>query len=689
MIPIVLFAFYLAFYFFYWDARNNTIREFNENQLILAQTASKGISSLLDHYKDNLNYLTKLSDISDHSGNYQNLLLNFYEEHQEVINAITRVDSNGFICYTYPYDSSSIGRNISNQRHIQDVFKTHKPVISDVFLSVQGYYTIALHVPVFKQNVFTGSLAVLIPIDKLGQLFLDDIGLNKNGHAWIITENNTEIYCRIDGHERKSFLETTGFDTGTKELIEKIKSSYHGYGKSLHQDTNDKNKGKPEELYVVYHRFPLGSTYWSILISYDEEVVYKELRKFRTQLVIVLFIMFVAAIYYYYSLVKVRNIIKEETKRQKAENLLKDNQVQLRTLINTIPDYIWLKDKNGVYLLCNNRFEEFFGAKESEIVGKTDYDFVDKDLADFFRANDLAAMHANKPTINEEQITHAVDGRLVDLETTKTTLRNSKNELVGILGIAHDITNRNQQKKELKKAKEKAEENDRLKSAFLTNISHEIRTPMNGIMGFTQLLTDQDFSDAEKKSFIKIIEKSGQRMLNTINDIIDISKIESGQVNVNHHEINLDELMDYHYQFFKPEADSKRLKFHLIKSDSSINQSITNDKEKLTAIISNLIKNAIKYTLDGFIEIKYEVSEDEFYISIKDSGIGIPRDKHTSIFDRFVQVSNKDNDNPEGSGIGLSIVKAYTELLGGDISVNSEENKGSTFKVVFPLSAKK
>lgn len=215
-----------------------------------------------------------------------------------------------------------------------------------------------------------------------------------------------------------------------------------------------------------------------------------------------------------------RNIEEEIIK---AKEKAQENENQIYTIINIIPDLIWLKNADGIYLKCNQRFEDFFGASEGEIIGKTDYDFVEKELADFFRSNDIKAIKADRPTINEEQLTFAKDGHKEYIETIKTPIYNKEKELLGILGVGRDITERKLAEQELVKAKEKAEESDRLKSAFLANMSHEIRTPMNGILGFTDLLEQPDLSGEQKQNYINIIKKSGDRMLNTVNDIIDIS----------------------------------------------------------------------------------------------------------------------------------------------------------------------
>jgi hypothetical protein len=228
-------------------------------------------------------------------------------------------------------------------------------------------------------------------------------------------------------------------------------------------------------------------------------------------------------------------------------------------------------------------------------------------------------------------------------------------------------------------AKERAEESDRLKSAFLTNMSHEIRTPMNGILGFANLLKEPSLTGDEQQNYIRIIEKSGARMLNIINDIISISKIESGLTEINISESNINEQVEYIYNFFKPEVEGKGIQFSYKNSLPLSEAIIKTDREKLFAILTNLVKNAIKYCDKGSIELGCNKKGEFLEFYIKDSGIGINSDRQEAIFERFIQADIIDKDARQGAGLGLSISKAYVGMLGGELWVESKKGLGSTF----------
>ena len=240
------------------------------------------------------------------------------------------------------------------------------------------------------------------------------------------------------------------------------------------------------------------------------------------------------------------------------------------------------------------------------------------------------------------------------------------------------------QREELIKAKEKAEESDRLKSAFLANMSHEIRTPLNGIMGFAGLLGDTDLTEDQKNQYIKIIEESGARMLNIINDLINISIIEAGQLVLHYSQFNLNELLDYIYAFFKPEIEKKGITLSLVKNLPAEEIILNSDREKVYAILMNIVRNASKYTNSGQISFGYELKEGEILFFVLDTGIGISKDKQKVIFDRFIQAEKSISKDYEGAGLGLAITKAYIDKLGGKIWLESEPGIGSKFYFTLP-----
>jgi len=237
-------------------------------------------------------------------------------------------------------------------------------------------------------------------------------------------------------------------------------------------------------------------------------------------------------------------------------------------------------------------------------------------------------------------------------------------------------------------ALDKANESDRLKTAFLQNISHEIRTPMNGIFGFASLLKDPNLTGEEQQAYIDVIMISGKRMLGTLNDLMDISMLETEQVNIISEPVNVNDELKNLYNFFIGETEQLNLEldYYTPLSDNMI--TIISDQGKLYAILSNLIKNSIKYSKQGKIEFGYKVDNEFVKFYVKDDGIGIPKEKQEVIFNRFEQADIEDIKVHEGSGLGLSISKGYIELMGGKIWVESELGVGSQFYFTVPYRLK-
>ena len=244
LMPAAIVVFLLALFMIYEDIKERTTNEFNNEQLILAKTASQGITSFFSDYLSDLFFLSEQDDVIDLNSEGKSLISAYQETHKNLLAAITRVDPKGVIIYTYPYVESVIGTDISYQAHVKQVIRIEKPVISDAFVSRQGYMAIAIHVPVFKENKYAGSLAILIPIDKLGLVYLGKIKTSVTTDVWLLSENGVEIYCTEKDHTGKTFTEVCKNDPSALKLLEKIKSDTSGTAKSVHGIITENGKNK-------------------------------------------------------------------------------------------------------------------------------------------------------------------------------------------------------------------------------------------------------------------------------------------------------------------------------------------------------------------------------------------------------------------------------------------------------------
>ncbi len=391
------------------------------------------------------------------------------------------------------------------------------------------------------------------------------------------------------------------------------------------------------------------------------------------------------------------------TERKAAEALLRESEEKFRNLAILTPFAIMIyQDDYWVY--TNPAGEKISGYSAQELYQMHYWDIVAPEYLMLIKERGLKRQEG-------EPVPTGYEFKILDKDGTErwVLLNGSRIEYhgkpAGLISIA-DMTSHKKIEQDLIVAKEKAEESDRLKSAFLANMSHEIRTPMNGILGFSELLKMPGLAGEKQQEYIGIIKKSGDRMLNIINDIVDISKIESGQMQVSLSEMNINEQNNELFAFFKPEAESKGIELRRRSGLPYYEGFINSDKEKVFAILTNLVKNAIKYTDKGTIEFGYNLvaagqhaapllptlaaplptpsSVPLLGFYVKDTGIGVPANRQKAIFDRFIQADIADTRAFQGAGLGLSIAKAYTEMLGGNIWLESEEGKGSTFYFTIP-----
>ncbi|OFX35416.1 MAG: hypothetical protein A2W90_15495 [Bacteroidetes bacterium GWF2_42_66] len=368
--------------------------------------------------------------------------------------------------------------------------------------------------------------------------------------------------------------------------------------------------------------------------------------------------------------------------KQKAEDDLRHSEEKYRKIFENVQDVFFQIDNEGAIMEISPSIFRMNGCPPYELRGKKIV-MLYNDPAEYSEM--LNRIDTNGEIWDFEVRFKNKEGKVKYVSINAHKLFGPDNIPIGIEGSVRDIDARKHAETELIKAKERAEESDRLKSAFLANISHEIRTPMNGIIGFSSLLKEPVLTGQQKKMYIQIIEDSGKRMLNLINQLVDISKIESGQMKVSVSEANVNRKIDDLYTFFSPETEKKGLHFSFKKGLPDDQAIIRTDPGKLYAILMNLINNAVKFTEKGEVEFGYAVKGETIEFYIKDTGRGIAPEKQQAIFERFVQVDLTYTRNYEGAGLGLSISKAYVEMLEGKIRVESAEGKGSTFYFTLPF----
>jgi len=348
-------------------------------------------------------------------------------------------------------------------------------------------------------------------------------------------------------------------------------------------------------------------------------------------------------------------------------------------------EWIWEVDPSGRYIYSSPVVEKILGYSASELVNqKYFYDLFPENLREVMKEEIFSCFE--RKAVFKELVNPNLhkNGDVVILQTSAAPFFDAQGNFKGYRGADMNITDYQKAMVDLKNALVRAEENDRLKTAFLNNISHEIRTPMNAIMGYSHLLVDENLSVEKKKIYSETLLTAASQLLSIIDDIISIATLEAGQDVARNKEFNLNTTMRALHNQFLLKTNKKSISFGMSLALPDEDAFIETDETKLIQVISNLLTNAFKFTKEGHIEFGYRVVGKDLHFHVNDTGIGIPKTLHKVIFDRFRQADESVIREYGGTGLGLAISKAYVELLGGTIGIDSEQGKGSSFFFTIP-----
>jgi two-component system, sensor histidine kinase and response regulator len=374
---------------------------------------------------------------------------------------------------------------------------------------------------------------------------------------------------------------------------------------------------------------------------------------------------------------------RDVTRSKQAEDALRSERGLLRTLIDNMPDRIYVKDAKSRWVVANRALAELVGATNpEELLGKTDFDYFPKELATDFFSDEQAIIQSGQALLNHEEKRVDAEGNAKWTTTSKVPWRDESGKVVGIMGIGRDITRRVAAEEESKRAKEAAETASRAKSEFLANMSHEIRTPMNGIIGMTELALDTELT-TEQRDYLSMVKLSAESLLTVINDILDFSKIEAGKMDLDCTDFNLRESLEETLRTFGVRAGEKGLEL-ACDIRANVPEVIVGDSKRLRQVVVNLLGNAIKFTEHGEVVLRVEVQQVkersvELHFIVRDTGLGIPKEKQDLIFGAFAQADTSSSRKYGGTGLGLTISSRLVAMMGGRIWLESEAGIGSTF----------
>ncbi len=582
-----------------------------------------------------------------------------------------RIDKEGRIAAMYPVNSDAIGQDISYQEHMKQISETKKPVISNVFMAVEGFPAVTVHVPVMRSGGYDGTVAFLIDLSRFAECFIQG-SLQFFDALYLVDECDNLVY------------------TPQPELLMRPAEPV----------IQAKKNG---EVFIIKHTIRLFDKKWSFVNIENREMIVAEIQEqisnrwilFGITIAVTLFLSWLVFTFLTGALQK--KLIEKTLQFKESERRFKE-------MVDSLPQSYGEFDLEGNSLFLNRTAFDIFGYNENDmssgvnmfsVIDELDHERVKNNCQKLIKYKDIGQ--------HEYNFIKADGSTFPGIIKSKTIER--KGKVVGFRSTLIDISRQKAAEKKLQESlarlqslnehlelqtilanrmAEEAREANRAKSEFLANMSHEIRTPMNAIIGFSDLLEDTALS-VDQRENLALIRQSGRTLLHLINDILDFSKIEAGKLDVEKVRCPFAEILNVIESMMHQKARQKGIDFKIIE-EGALPAFLVTDPYRLQQSLINLINNAIKFTEKGHVHLRVRMDKKDgmpiVRFDVEDTGIGIPEEKHETIFQSFRQADGSTTRMYGGTGLGLSITKQLATLLEGSLSlVRSAPGEGSVFSL--------
>lgn len=637
------------------DIEHKSIEQINNEQIVHAKQAEDNIHSFFHYFNNSLFFLADNPNIIDLNPQGTELLRKYFLTHDDEILSITRTDEDGIIIYSFP-NESSVGANISSQSHVQQIMRTHKKTISDVFTSVQGLRSVAFHVPVFSGDTYKGSLALLIPFDALAKKSLKEIRILSSGYAYAVSKEGVMLYSPYPEQIDHSVYDLFNASPSVLALIGRSLSGGEGVGTYQYNpysaDPNDY-----QTFHVIYRTFDIEDQTWSILVATPEREILSTLQNFRRDLMIIFVIIMIAVLFFAYYHAKARGIIREEEKRKKVESALRLSERNYRSIFDAIQDVFYRTDLEGNLQMMSPSGVALFGYDSIDEV-------LEKNIAEVFYDNSgdrselKDILHKSGSVHNYEVILKRRDGSIMYGQTSSHCYYDENGELMGVEGILHDVTDQKMAHAALAQALKKL---NLLNSVTFNNIQNDIFS----ISAYFDILKSM-VSESLLVDFIEKEEKLSRSIMNTLNFAKDYQGLGMKP--------SIWQPIIHSYLFGISHADLSK-----ISRTVDIHEIEIFADPLLEKVFFILAENIVLHSKTATVLRFYEEEGDEgLHIYFEDNGIGIPTELKERIFERG-SGSNK--------GMGLFLAREILGITDITIKETGIPGKGARFEIIVPKNA--
>jgi two-component system, cell cycle sensor histidine kinase and response regulator CckA len=684
------------FYTAYDSVKKEMIRDLNTQQKAHARLAAKGIESFFNHYHSMLKYMCQTDSIINLNGQGRNLMRIFYNNNSNEIKTITRVDARGRIIYTVPHNNKSFGADISAQEHVREIIKTHKPVVSDVIDTVQGFRSIAFHVPVFRGKTYVGSLAILIPFEHISKNFLEEIKIGRDGYAWLLSPKGIELYCPVPGHIGKTIYETSGQFPSVISMAEEMRKGKEGETAYVY----DRVRGNFIDTITkqaVYMPISVINTYWAVVVATPEDEALAAMKDFRNNLVLIIFVIVFLCVFASYLILRAWTIVHEAGKRKKIENELRKTSDRYRAIIENIEDGYYEVDLKGNMIFYNPSLSLMLGYNPDELIGMNNRQYMDEENAKkvFATFNRVYRTNIAEKAFDWE-LTRRGGGKVM-IETSVSLIIDTGGNPIGFRGIIRDINKRIQAEHDRQLLEERLRQAEKMEAigTLAGGVAHDLNNVLGVLVGYSELLREKISETDPLKKYIDNILKSGLRGAAIIQDLLTLARRGVAISEV----INLNWIIAEYIK--TPEFEALKTYHPDVKFSIDLESDLLNIKGSpihLSKTVMNLVSNAAEAIpakgeviirtencrLDNPIPGYHDMKTGDYAVlTVSDTGSGISTQDIGKIFEPFY---TKKVMGRSGTGLGLAVVWGTVQDHNGYIDVQSKEGKGSTFTIYFPVS---